>query len=70
MKITKQFQSITNIILLLGLPASFRVASSLLFPAIYKHLHKQHNNKVQAPASLLATSSLLLLTTLKQGRLE
>ena len=52
------------------LPAFMQVASRLLFPVIYKHLHKQHNNKVQAPASLLATSSLLLLTTLKKGRLE
>ena len=42
------------------------MAIYLLFPAIYKYLQKQHINKVQAFASLLAAISLLPLTTSKQ----
>ena len=69
MKITKNLQSSTYNLLLEGLPASSIVASSLLFPAVYKHL--QHNHQVQAsasrlgllPPSLLAASNLLFLAT-------
>ena len=45
---------------------STSLPSSGQHPALpSKHFHKQHINQVQAPASLLAASNLLPLTTSK-----